>query len=220
MKRALIVAAALGLLMQGVSVAQPEQEHGKPSGAPAGKPTEPPAARPAPSPGRPANAGAPQQPGPRPGGPQHPGRVPVGRRNLGPVPVGRSNPGRVPVGRSNLGPVPVGRSNLDRVPMGRSNLDRVPMGRSNLGRIPLGPGRRDLHTARRRPSGRCRRAEASSGIEGITNNRVHAPPFAYPRGWGYRQWSIGARLPPLFLAPPYFYPGWAALGLQAPPYGL
>ncbi len=50
-------------------------------------------------------------------------------------------------------------------------------------------------------------------------NRVHAPPFAYPRGWGYRQWSIGARLPPLFLAPAYFYPGWAALGLQAPPYG-
>ena len=54
---------------------------------------------------------------------------------------------------------------------------------------------------------------------GHYNNRVHGPAFAYPPGWGYRQWTIGSRLPPLFLAPTYFYPGWAALGLQAPPPG-
>jgi Nickel/cobalt transporter regulator len=47
--------------------------------------------------------------------------------------------------------------------------------------------------------------------------RVPGPAFAYPRGWGYRQWLIGQRLPPLFLAPSYFYGGWAGLGLQAPP---
>jgi hypothetical protein len=38
-------------------------------------------------------------------------------------------------------------------------------------------------------------------------------PFVYPRGWAYRRWAIGAVLPPLFLAPAYFYSGWAALGL-------
>ena len=46
--------------------------------------------------------------------------------------------------------------------------------------------------------------------------RVQAPPFVYPRGWGYRQWWIGGRLPPLFVSPGYYYPDWAALGLQAP----
>jgi hypothetical protein len=46
--------------------------------------------------------------------------------------------------------------------------------------------------------------------------RVPGPAFAYPPGWRYRQWSIGQRLPPVFLAPAYFYAGWAALGLQAP----
>lgn len=47
--------------------------------------------------------------------------------------------------------------------------------------------------------------------------RIHGPAFDYPRGWGYRQWLIGQRLPPLFFAPGYFYPAWAQLGLQAPP---
>jgi hypothetical protein len=47
--------------------------------------------------------------------------------------------------------------------------------------------------------------------------RIHGPAFAYPPGWGYRQWLIGARLPALLFAPTYFYPGYAALGLQAPP---
>jgi hypothetical protein len=49
--------------------------------------------------------------------------------------------------------------------------------------------------------------------------RVQAPPFAYPRGYGYRRWAIGAVLPPLLFAPSYFYPGYAQLGLQAPPPG-
>ncbi len=47
--------------------------------------------------------------------------------------------------------------------------------------------------------------------------RVQGPAFSYPPGWRYRQWLIGARLPPLLFAPGYFYPGWASLGLQAPP---
>jgi Ni/Co efflux regulator RcnB len=41
----------------------------------------------------------------------------------------------------------------------------------------------------------------------------------YPPGWQYRRWTIGVRLPPVFLAPTYVYPDWAALGLEAPPPG-
>jgi hypothetical protein len=47
-------------------------------------------------------------------------------------------------------------------------------------------------------------------------NRVHLAPFAYPPGYGYRQWGIGMALPALFLAPAYFYADWAALGLAPP----
>lgn len=49
---------------------------------------------------------------------------------------------------------------------------------------------------------------------------VHIAPFAYPRGWAYRRWAIGAVLPPLFLAPAYYYSGWAALGLPPPQPGF
>jgi Ni/Co efflux regulator RcnB len=47
-------------------------------------------------------------------------------------------------------------------------------------------------------------------------NRVRGPAFVWPRGYSYRRWGIGGLLPPVFLAPAYFYTGWAALGLQAP----
>ena len=50
-------------------------------------------------------------------------------------------------------------------------------------------------------------------------NRVHVHPFIYPHGWEYRQWAVGAILPPLFLTPDYYYPEWAALGLEPPPPG-
>jgi hypothetical protein len=50
-------------------------------------------------------------------------------------------------------------------------------------------------------------------------NRIHINQFSYPPGWAYRQWAIGAFLPPLFLSPDYYYPDWAALGLAPPPPG-
>lgn len=49
--------------------------------------------------------------------------------------------------------------------------------------------------------------------------RIRGPAFAYPPGWHYRRWTIGAQLPALFLGQAYVYPGWAALGLEAPPPG-
>ncbi len=51
-------------------------------------------------------------------------------------------------------------------------------------------------------------------------NRVHIAPFVYPPGWAYRRWAIGAVLPPLFLAPAYYYSNWAALGLPPPQPGF
>ncbi len=56
-------------------------------------------------------------------------------------------------------------------------------------------------------------------FRGHNFNRVHLNPFIYPPGWAYRQWAIGAVLPPLFLARDYYYPEWAALGLEPPPPG-
>jgi hypothetical protein len=47
---------------------------------------------------------------------------------------------------------------------------------------------------------------------------VRAPAFRYPRGWGYRHWSIGAFLPLLFLADTY-YIDYDWIGLPPPPYG-
>jgi Ni/Co efflux regulator RcnB len=51
-------------------------------------------------------------------------------------------------------------------------------------------------------------------------HRAHIAPFAYPHGYGYRRWGVGAVLPGLFLAPAYYYSDWATLGLTAPDPGF
>lgn len=57
-------------------------------------------------------------------------------------------------------------------------------------------------------------------FRGRSINRVHLAPFVYPNGWAYRRWAVGAILPPLFLAPAYYYADWATLGLDPPPPGF
>jgi hypothetical protein len=51
---------------------------------------------------------------------------------------------------------------------------------------------------------------------------VHFPhPWAYPPGYAYRLWAIGAILPPLFWSTPtYYYTGWADMGLPPPDPGF
>lgn len=66
--------------------------------------------------------------------------------------------------------------------------------------------------ARRRPAHRF-----LSG--GGWQHSVHGPVFRYPPGYAYRLWTTGAILPPIFLTAPYFYDGYAPLGLGAPPPG-
>lgn len=51
-------------------------------------------------------------------------------------------------------------------------------------------------------------------------NPVHAAPFVYPAGWGYRRWGIGMALPAIFLAEAYWYADWATLGLAPPEPGF
>ncbi len=55
-----------------------------------------------------------------------------------------------------------------------------------------------------------------SSNAGFRFNRTRGPAFVWPRGYSYRRWGIGAILPSVFLAPAFFYTGWASLGLQAP----
>jgi hypothetical protein len=57
------------------------------------------------------------------------------------------------------------------------------------------------------------------GYHGHFFNPVRVSPFIYPPGWAYRRWAVGAVLPPLFLAPNYYYTDWATLGLDPPPPG-
>ena len=51
---------------------------------------------------------------------------------------------------------------------------------------------------------------------------VHFPhPWVYPQGYGYRLWTVGAVLPPLFWQrPDYYYTGWAEMGLPPPDPGF
>jgi hypothetical protein len=52
---------------------------------------------------------------------------------------------------------------------------------------------------------------------------VHFPrPWVYPPGYSYRLWAVGAILPPLFWAAnsPYYYTGWADMGLPPPDPGF
>ncbi|HEY1709022.1 MAG TPA: RcnB family protein [Rhizomicrobium sp.] len=49
--------------------------------------------------------------------------------------------------------------------------------------------------------------------------RLRAPAFRYPHGYAYRRWYAGQSLPLLFLATPYFFNDYMALGIEAPPPG-
>jgi Ni/Co efflux regulator RcnB len=56
--------------------------------------------------------------------------------------------------------------------------------------------------------------------EGRWRPAVHVPKFVYPPGFRYQRWEAGATLPRVFLEAPYYYDGYAALGLAPPPRGF
>ncbi len=51
------------------------------------------------------------------------------------------------------------------------------------------------------------------------HHSLRGPAFGYPPGFSYRRWGTGMILPPVFLSAPYFYDGYASLGLAPPPAG-
>ncbi len=133
--------------------------------------------------------GGPPHPGP--GGPPHPQFKQVGPQH---GPTGGPNPQFKQV-------------NPQHGPMGGPNPAFVHPG-------PGGPGPAFAHGPHFPPPG-----SVHFSFHGHDFNRVHVHPFVYPNGWAYREWAVGAILPPLFLAPDYYYPEWAALGLEPPPPG-
>jgi Ni/Co efflux regulator RcnB len=174
MIRALMVAAALSLLLPGMSVAQQDQRRPPGAGAPdrpAGKPGMPDNNRPG-NPGRPNPPAQPNRPSrpqpqkPQPQRPQPQRPQPQKPQPPRPQPPQAGRPGNRPV---IVQPLP---------PRGNQFWHR-----------------------------------------GKYFSRVRGPAFAYPPGWQYRRWSIGARLSPLLAAPGFFYQDWSALGLQQPPPG-
>ena len=51
------------------------------------------------------------------------------------------------------------------------------------------------------------------------HHSLRGPAFRYPSGFAYQRWTTGAILPSAFLSAPYFYDGYASLGLAPPPAG-
>lgn len=47
--------------------------------------------------------------------------------------------------------------------------------------------------------------------------RVRAGVYHHPHGYAYRRWTVGRVLPRAYWSPTYYYRGYAALGLMAPP---
>jgi hypothetical protein len=132
------------------------------------------------------------------GGPPHPGGPPGGGAPHfvpAPHPMGPP-PGGPPLGARTFGPPPGGPPGG---PMAGPHPIGPPPGVA-IGPHPGGPGQ--------------------FNYRGRTFTGVHAAPFAYPSGWEYRRWAVGAALPPVFLTQDYFYPEWAALGLDPPPPGF
>jgi hypothetical protein len=137
-------------------------------------------------------------PPPHPGGggpPPHPGPPPGG------PPHPAFKPALVPHGPVGGGPPPGGP------PPGFAHPGGPPPGFAHPGGPPPG-------FAHGPPPG-----SPQFTYRGRNFNRVHINPFIYPPGWAYREWAVGALLPPLFLTPDYYYPEWAQLGLEPPPPG-
>lgn len=136
-------------------------------------------------------------PGAHPGGPPHPG--PGGPPHPGPGP----GPGGPHPQFKQVGP--------QHGPMGGPPHPPGPPGQMG-GPHPLGPPAAFVHPGG--PPG------AQFTYHGHEFNRFHPRrEFAYPPGWSYRRWGVGAILPPLFLVPDYYFMDWADLGLPPPPPG-
>jgi len=141
---------------------------------------------------------SPAQPGPNNGRPDRPGGDRAGGPNRPDRPVTLPAPVPDRPGRPNPGDRP-GRP--DRPNPGGPGMRPPPRPMPPSMRPPPRPGRPQF------------------SWRGRYFNPVRGPSFRYPSGYGYRRWSIGAFLPSLFLAAPYYYEDWRMLGIDQPPPG-
>jgi hypothetical protein len=152
----------------------------------------------------------PKPPGPHPMVRPH-GPPPRGARPPLAAPHGARTPAPGPLGAQVQPALPPGTHAPWGVPLGAQVQPAVPPGTHAPWGVPLGA---------QVPSPGPHEARAPLIYRGRPINRVHAAPFVYPRGWGYRRWAVGAVLPPLFLTGAYFFSDWAALGLAPPEPGF
>jgi hypothetical protein len=190
MKKFLIAATCLSLIVPAIASAQYNQN-------PGGKPQ--------PGQGRPQRPGggggaAPARPGPGGGGGNF--RPNPGGGGVRPNPGGgggRPNPGNGGGFRPNPGG---GRPNPGNGGGFRPNPGNGGGFRPGAGR----PGYSGNWSGRR-------------GAWGWNGRRVRLGGWAWPSGYGYQRWVVGGILPAIFLSQAYYYSDYAQLGFEAPPWG-
>ena len=80
--------------------------------------------------------------------------------------------------------------------------------------------RHDVQRDVRRDVGRdVRRADEHYIYRGQTYPRWRGQAFVYPRGYAYRPWVSGQRLPAAYFAPNYYVTNWGYYHLAPPPPG-
>jgi Ni/Co efflux regulator RcnB len=140
--------------------------------------------------------GPPPQTAPQPGV-QYNGQPTRGGPGRTPNDWGHNDYGRTDPGRAGQ------RNDNDRRD-GRYDRDRHDDGRRDDWRR---DGRRDRDDRHR------------WSYRGYEYNSFRISPFYYPRGWEYRSWRVGERLPYMFLSSTYFIDNWYDFDLPQPPYG-
>jgi Ni/Co efflux regulator RcnB len=96
----------------------------------------------------------------------------------------------------------------------RRDSDRPNSGRQDAAARPAHPS-----AAAERPPHIGRRPAHRFLSGGGWHRSIRGPKFSFPSGFRYQTWTTGGILPPVFLAAPYFYDGYATLGLAPPPGG-
>jgi Ni/Co efflux regulator RcnB len=85
---------------------------------------------------------------------------------------------------------------------------------SPSGAVPS-PGTVWGNTARPLPVDPCQ-AQLQFTWRGRNFDRFRGPPFSYPRGFRYRRWRTGNRLPHEFMSPRFRFNNWQRLGVGPP----
>lgn len=193
MRKFIVAVSALLLVLPDVAMAQPGPGNGPQQGRPGHqRPPQGPSTKPAPGVKPPAHTRPTPSPGQRPppgNRPNPPNTKPAPPPNVRPPSVRPPNV-RPPADR----PPPNARPPGHRPPNARPPSHRPP---PNYRPPPHRPG------AGRPPHFRP----------------IHGPAYHYPYGYHYRRWTVGFRLPGIFLSSVYYFDNYYALGVGAPPPG-